>query len=140
MKSYIKCIDVDYESSRVEDFYGKLSCHRHHRYSPLLLIDIQLNVMGCKDVQDSFHDYIQEETMDGENKYMAEGHGLQNALKGVIFESFPPVLHLQLKRFEYNAEEDSMVKINDRYQYPEELCLDAFCTDKGHSYTYVLHR
>jgi hypothetical protein len=23
MKSYIKCIDVDYESSRVEDFYGK---------------------------------------------------------------------------------------------------------------------
>ncbi|SAM09673.1 hypothetical protein [Absidia glauca] len=122
MKSYIKCIDVDYESSRVEDFY-----------------DIQLNVMGCKDVLDSFHDYIREETMDGENKYMAEGHGLQNALKGVIFESFPPVLHLQLKRFEYNAEEDSMVKINDRYQYPEELCLDAFCTDRGQSYTYVLH-
>jgi ubiquitin carboxyl-terminal hydrolase 7 len=23
MKSYIKCIDVDYESSRVEDYYGK---------------------------------------------------------------------------------------------------------------------
>ncbi|CAO3589225.1 unnamed protein product [Absidia cylindrospora] len=122
MKSYIKCIDVDYESSRVEDFY-----------------DIQLNVMGCKDIQESFQDYIQEETLAGENKYMAEGHGLQNALKGVMFESFPPVLHLQLKRFEYNAEEDTMVKINDRYQYPEELCLDEFCTDRNQSYTYMLH-
>jgi ubiquitin carboxyl-terminal hydrolase 7 len=83
---------------------------------------------------------VQEETLAGENKYMAEGHGLQNALKGVTFESFPPVLHLQLKRFEYNAEEDSMVKINDRYQYPEELCLDPFCADQTQSYTYVLHR
>lgn len=24
MKSYIKCINVDYESSRIEDFYGRL--------------------------------------------------------------------------------------------------------------------
>ncbi|KAI8097769.1 uncharacterized protein BX664DRAFT_86528 [Halteromyces radiatus] len=122
MKSYIKCIDVDYESSRVEDFY-----------------DIQLNVMGCGDVQESFREYIREETMDGENKYMAEGYGLQNALKGVTFESFPPVLHLQLKRFEYDGINDMMVKINDRYVYPEELCLDDFCTDRQQSYTYVLH-
>jgi ubiquitin carboxyl-terminal hydrolase 7 len=24
MKSYIQCVDVDYESSRVEDFYGRI--------------------------------------------------------------------------------------------------------------------
>ena len=39
--------------------------------------DIQLNVKGLKNLEDSFKDYIQVETMDGENKYMAEGHGLQ---------------------------------------------------------------
>lgn len=49
--------------------------------------------------------------MDGENKYMAEGHGLQDACKGVSFESFPPVLHLQLKRFEYDMQRDTMVKV-----------------------------
>ena len=39
--------------------------------------DIQLNVKGLKTLEDSFKDYIQVETMDGENKYMAEGFGLQ---------------------------------------------------------------
>lgn len=49
--------------------------------------------------------------MDGENKYMAEGYGLQDACKGVSFERFPPVLHLQLKRFEYDMQRDTMVKV-----------------------------
>lgn len=74
-------------------------------------IDIQLNVKGCKNLEESFKDYITEETLEGDNKYMAEGHGLQDAKKGVIFESFPPVLHLQLKRFEYDMMRDMMVKV-----------------------------
>lgn len=52
--------------------------------------------------------------MDGDNKYQAEGHGLQDAKKGVIFESFPPVLHLQLKRFEYDIMRDTMVKVGNK--------------------------
>ncbi|KAI9271739.1 hypothetical protein BDA99DRAFT_433176 [Phascolomyces articulosus] len=124
MKSYIKCVDVDYESSRVEDYY-----------------DIQLNVKGCKNLDDSFKDYVAVETLEGENKYMAEGHGLQDADKGVIFESFPPVLHLQLKRFEYDFMRDTMVKINDRHEFPEEINLDAYCseTDPNDPNDYVLH-
>lgn len=76
-----------------------------------IMIDIQLNVKGCKDLHASFDDYIMVETLEGENKYMAEGHGLQDAKKGVIFDSFPPVLHLQLKRFEYDFMRDTMVKV-----------------------------
>lgn len=70
-----------------------------------------MNVKGCKNLEESFKDYIAEETLEGDNKYMAEGHGLQDAKKGVIFESFPPVLHLQLKRFEYDIMRDTMVKV-----------------------------
>ncbi|KAI9009915.1 hypothetical protein CLU79DRAFT_839835 [Phycomyces nitens] len=114
MKSYIKCLQVDYESSRVEDFY-----------------DIQLNVKGCKDLHESFKEYIAVETMEGENKYMAEGYGLQDAQKGVFFESFPPVLHLQLKRFEYDMKRDSMVKINDHHEFPESINLDTYCSKSG---------
>jgi ubiquitin carboxyl-terminal hydrolase 7 len=62
-------------------------------------------------LEDSFKEYCAEETLEGDNKYQAEGHGLQDAKKGVIFESFPPVLHLQLKRFEYDMERDMMVKV-----------------------------
>jgi ubiquitin carboxyl-terminal hydrolase 7 len=45
---------------------------------------------------------------------MAEGFGLQDAKKGVIFESFPPVLHLQLKRFEFDMMRETTVKVSDK--------------------------
>ncbi|CAG8543069.1 24292_t:CDS:2, partial [Gigaspora rosea] len=125
MKSYVKCVNVDYESSRVEDYY-----------------DIQLNVKGCKNLDDSFKNYIKEETLEKENKYQTEGYGLQNAKKRVIFESFPPVLHLQLKRFEYNVQKDTMIKINDRYEFPIEIDLQRYLSpeaDRSKPYKYLLH-
>jgi ubiquitin carboxyl-terminal hydrolase 7 len=89
-----------------------------HLYNGLLAnqmtnfgIDLQLNVKGMKNLYESFKDYVAVETLDGENKYQAEGFGLQDAKKGIIFESFPPVLHLQLKRFEYDIQRDAMVKV-----------------------------
>ncbi|KAI4527549.1 cysteine proteinase [Schizophyllum commune Loenen D] len=124
MKSFIKCVNVDYESSRTEDFN-----------------DLQLNVKGMKNLYESFKDYIQVETLDGENKYQAEGYGLQDAKKGITFLSFPPVLHLQLKRFEYDIQRDAMVKINDRHEFPFEIDLAPFLdesADKSQSWVYSL--
>lgn len=80
-------------------------------YSQCDITDIQLNVKGMKNLYESFKDYVSVETLDGENKYQAEGYGLQDAKKGIIFQSFPPVLHLQLKRFEYDMQRDTMVKV-----------------------------
>ncbi|KAJ3300789.1 hypothetical protein HK104_003759 [Borealophlyctis nickersoniae] len=124
-KSYLKCINVDYESSRIEDFY-----------------DIQLNVKGCKTIKDSFDEYVAVETLEGDNKYQAEGFGLQDAKKGDIFQSFPPVLHLQLKRFEYDVMRDAMVKINDRHEFQPVINLDAYLAedaDKSVPQTYHLY-
>ncbi|KAL1956846.1 hypothetical protein VTO42DRAFT_6796 [Malbranchea cinnamomea] len=125
-KTYISCIHVNYESSRIEDFW-----------------DIQLNVRGNKTLDDSFKDYIQVETLDGENKYDAgEPYGLQEAKKGVIFESFPPVLHLHLKRFEYDIHRDAMMKINDRHEFPEEFDASPYLSedaDKSEPWIYQLH-
>jgi ubiquitin carboxyl-terminal hydrolase 7 len=104
--------------------------------------DIQLNVKGMKNLYDSFKDYVAVEMLDGENKYQAEGFGLQDAKKGIIFESFPPVLHLQLKRFEYDMQRDAMVKINDRHEFPFEIDLDEFLdasADRSQPWVYKLH-
>ena len=38
---------------------------------------------------------------------------LQNARKGILFEDFPPVLQLQLKRFEFDFERGVHVKVRD---------------------------
>ncbi|KAK5694844.1 ubiquitin-specific protease ubp15 [Elasticomyces elasticus] len=125
MKTYLRCINVDYESSRIEDFW-----------------DLQLNVSGCKSLDESFRNYVEVETLEGENKYMAEGYGLQDAKKGVIFESFPQVLHLQLKRFEYDFQRDAMMKVNDRYEFPDVWDASPYLddtADKSEPYIYHLH-
>ncbi|KAI3458748.1 hypothetical protein Pfo_015411 [Paulownia fortunei] len=105
--NYIECINVDYKSTRKESFY-----------------DLQLDVKGCKDIYASFDKYVEVERLEGDNKYHAEQYGLQDARKGVLFIDFPPVLQLQLKRFEYDFVRDTMVKINDRYEFPLQLDLD----------------
>jgi ubiquitin carboxyl-terminal hydrolase 7 len=43
----------------------------------------------------------------------------------VLFDDLPPVLQLHLKRFEYDWARDTLVKVNDRHEFPEELDLDA---------------
>jgi hypothetical protein len=47
----------------------------------------------------------------GENKYHAEGLGPQEAEKSVTLLSFPPILYITLKRFEYDPDEDRLVKV-----------------------------
>ena len=61
---------------------------------------------------------------------------------GLEFLSFPPVLHLQLRRFEYDFDYDRNVKINDRFEFPKEINLEPFLAkevDRSKSYIYDLY-
>jgi len=78
---------------------------------PIHRIDLELKVKGIKTLYDAFRDYIAVETLDGELRYRAEGFGPQDARKGIIFQSLPPVLHLLLKRYEYDVQCGAMVKV-----------------------------
>ncbi|XP_062529306.1 ubiquitin carboxyl-terminal hydrolase 7 isoform X3 [Bombyx mori] len=109
MTSFIKCKNVNCTSTRVETFY-----------------DIQLSVKGNNNIYESFKDYISTELLDGDNKYDAGEHGLQEAEKGVRFDVFPPVLHLHLLRFQYDPQRDASVKFNDRFEFYEEINLDPY--------------
>lgn len=123
MQSYINCKNVDCNSTRCETFY-----------------DIQLNIKNKKNIYESFHDYIDPETLEGDNKYDAGIHGLQEAEKGVIFTAFPPVLHLHLMRFQYDPFTDNSVKFNDRFEFYDEINLDSYLAEKESTpATYKLH-
>ncbi|VDN36861.1 unnamed protein product, partial [Dibothriocephalus latus] len=124
MSHYIKCTQVEYESRREESF-----------------IDIVLKVRGNKDIYAAFRDYLEVEILTGDNKYNADTHGLQEAEKGVQFINFPPVLHLNLMRSEYDFQADGIVKINDRFEFPYELNLKEYVPDPAKAqYTdYFLH-
>lgn len=109
VKKVIRCLNIEFESSRTETVY-----------------DVQLPVAGCPTLKDSFEAYIARETMTGENRYMAEGHGLQDAEMFNVFDRLPPVLHLILMRYRYDPYRDATVKINDRFEFPEEVDLSPY--------------
>jgi ubiquitin C-terminal hydrolase len=115
---YINCKNVDYSSTRTEKFY-----------------DLALNVKGVGSLLESLQEYVREETLQGANQYRAEGHGLQDAIKGCRFETFPPVLQLQLKRFEFDVHTMQNIKINDYFAFPAELDLSEFInSEEPHMY------
>lgn len=124
VKKVIRCLNVDFESSRSETVY-----------------DVQMPVAGCPTLKDSFDAYIARETMCGENKYMADGHGLQDAEMFNVFDRLPPVLHLILMRYRYDPYKDATVKINDRFEFPEEIDLQPYMSSdcKETDQTYLLH-
>lgn len=112
VRSFVQCVNVDFQSFRDESFY-----------------DLQLDVKGCRDIYESFRKYVEIEMLQGDNQYEAEGHGKQDAKKGIRFLQLPPVLNIQLKRFEYDPMRDGMVKIHDRFEYPKTLVLDDFISN-----------
>ena len=52
--SFIKCLDVDFESVREQEFG-----------------DIQLDVKGCANVYESLRKFTMPERLEGENQYVA---------------------------------------------------------------------
>ena len=65
------------------------------------MADLQLDVKGCKDVYASFDKYVEVERLEGDNKYHAEGHGLQvGSLFLFHFTYWGWSLHSQLAYFD----------------------------------------
>ena len=58
--NYVECLNVPYTSSRKQPY-----------------MEIQLDVLGCKNIYESLERFCAEERMEGPNKYNAEKHGLQ---------------------------------------------------------------
>ncbi|KAH7649926.1 ubiquitin carboxyl terminal hydrolase domain that is fused to a MATH domain [Cryptosporidium bovis] len=129
-ENFIDCLDVDCTSRRRENFY-----------------DIQIDVEGVGSLEEGLEKFIQEEILDGENMYEAEGYGKQRARKGVRFQRFPPVVQFHLKRFQFNIQSMDMIKLNDHFAFPERLDLANYINDsnkdkngdKNSNETYILH-
>jgi len=97
-----------------------------------------------KTLHDSFQDYVAVKILNGEHGHQAGAFGLQDARAAVTFQSLPPVLHLQLKRYEYDVQRDAVVKVHigsstgcffgsnltpkirDHLEFPLEIDLDEF--------------
>ena len=66
-KLYVKCINVNYESSKADDFY-----------------DVSVCVKGCRNIEEALAESIKPERLSGANKYNAEDHGSQVAAPATV--------------------------------------------------------
>lgn len=126
MRNYIRCVNVPYESTREEAF-----------------MDLSMDVKGCRTLYDSFKRYTTPERLEGDNQYSTDDFGKQDADMGVELYKLPPVLHLQLRRFQYDYATDHISKVVDRFEFPAEIDLTEFLAkdspDKNRSNIFDLY-
>ena len=87
--------------------------------------DLQLPVSGCRSLHDSLKRLVAEEPIEGYNT-RDPNLGRQTARRGSRFVQLPPVLLMQLKRFEYDPSTGSLRKLQDRFAFPTSLNMRRF--------------
>jgi ubiquitin C-terminal hydrolase len=119
IKDYVKCVECNTESARVDVF-----------------LDIQLSIKSYIDefnynlydsIEKALSSYIEPEILDGNNKYYCEKcKKLCKAHKGIIFEQFPYILCLQLKRFDFDYKTMMRIKLNNKVTFPERIDIKPY--------------
>ena len=109
LQSYIKCVKVDFESVKEEDFF-----------------ELQLNVASCGNVEDALTDLLQAEELSGDNAYNTDRFGRQEAKKGINILKVPDVLILNLNRTSYNLQTFEPEKLLKRFEFYEELDMAKY--------------
>ncbi|CAG9319008.1 UBP12 [Blepharisma stoltei] len=109
----ISCLNVKFDSKVYQDFS-----------------DVQLDIKFRHDIYESLDNYIAPMELRGEDKYDTEIYGLQDAIKTIKFAELPLVLQVQLKRFEFNPFSGDMNKLNDRFEFYDEIDLDKYVVDE----------
>ena len=124
-RSYVRCTNVDFESSRIETFY-----------------DLSMVVQDCQTLEQSFDKFVEQEKLEGANQYETEKYGKQDAIMGIEFVELPSVLQLHLSRIVYDFNYDQMVKLYTRFEFPKEIDLTKYLAkdaDRSRSNVYELY-
>ena len=95
-----------------------------------------MTVKGCSSLTESLNNYTAIETLNDENRIFVDNYGLQDVKKRILFHSFPPILQFQLKRFEYDPLLGDIVKIHDKFTFPDTLDLNSFVTTNNNNNQY----
>lgn len=107
------------------EFICKDCPHYSEREEPFLAIS--LPVKNKNSVQDCLKHFVEGEMLEGENAYFCEKCEKKvNTLKRCCVKRMPNILFLALKRFEFDFDTMSKVKVNDYCEFPLELDMTPY--------------
>ena len=99
----------------------------HKRYNEFYYNNIQLEIKGCGNIEESLKNYCKIEIMDGDNKINCEVCNTKRTChKRQIFKSLPNILVIVLKRFEFDYDSMLKIKLNDYLEFPFELNMEKY--------------
>lgn len=52
-----------------------------------------------------------------------------DTVKRICLKKLPPIMAIQLKRFDYDWERECSIKFNDYFEFPRELDMDPYTGD-----------
>ena len=104
----------------------------HHRINVNNFYSIQLQVQNKKNLYESLDTLTEGELMNGDNCiFCPQCKKKIPAVKSQKFKTLPRMLIFVLKRFEFDYDTLKKVKINDYYEFPQELDMSKYLMDKN---------
>ncbi|XP_037069812.1 ubiquitin carboxyl-terminal hydrolase 47-like isoform X2 [Pollicipes pollicipes] len=116
MIDYVKCLECGTEKARGDTY---------------LDIPLPIRLFGAtsafSSVEEALRGFVKPEILDGNNQYHCDNCARKcDAHKGLKFKTFPYLLTLHLKRFDFDYQTLHRIKLNDRVSFPEILNLNSF--------------
>jgi ubiquitin carboxyl-terminal hydrolase 9/24 len=105
---------------------GKACGHRFEKEEQIEHMSV--TVRGNKNLLEALD--VKGELLSDDNKYFCEKCQKKvDAIKRTCVKTLPSVLLLQLKRFDYDWENDRPVKVNDLFTFPMELDMEPYTVE-----------
>ncbi|KAL1497662.1 hypothetical protein ABEB36_008585 [Hypothenemus hampei] len=99
--------------------------HRYSKEEPFSVISV--DIRNHSSLPDSMEQYVKGELLEGADAYHCEKCAKKVVtVKRLCVKKLPPILAIQLKRFEYDFERVCAIKFNDYFEFPRELDMEPY--------------
>ncbi|KAI4464478.1 ubiquitin carboxyl-terminal hydrolase [Holotrichia oblita] len=99
--------------------------HRYSKEEPFSVISV--DIRNHSSLQDSMEQYVKGELLEGADAYFCEKCAKKVVtVKRLCVKKLPPILGIQLKRFEYDFERVCAIKFNDYFEFPRDLDMEPY--------------
>ncbi|XP_077513422.1 ubiquitin carboxyl-terminal hydrolase-like faf isoform X2 [Amblyomma americanum] len=99
--------------------------HRYSREESFTTLNI--DIRNHSNLLDSLEQYVKGDLLEGANAYHCDKCNKKvDTVKRLCIKKLPPILAIQLKRFDYDWERECAIKFNDYFEFPRELDMEPY--------------
>ncbi|KAJ8679779.1 hypothetical protein QAD02_015566 [Eretmocerus hayati] len=99
--------------------------HRYSKEEPFSVISV--DIRNHSNLLDSLEQYVKGELLEGADAYHCDKCNKKVVtVKRLCVKKLPPILGIQLKRFEYDFERVCAIKFNDYFEFPRDLDMEPY--------------